>query len=198
MCGNLYVIAKENCKIVFRQGAYAAVTLLFLVPHLYGIANLNCEKAAECLGRLVALIGIPLFVFLLKPEQDFSLRDVILIKEFPYRISIFLRIIFAAFLSVVLICFFGRYMLYQGCDFPIGIYTLRTAGVSMLAGGVGLLVSAFSRRTLAGVLVSVGFVFLLYDNFTGMVLKGIPEFVLMLEVLLYGIILLFPFASESG
>jgi len=190
MCGNLYVIVKENCKIVFRQGAYAAVIFLFLVPYLYGIANLNFEKAADCLGRLVVLAGIPLFVFLLKPEQEFSLRDVILVKEFPYRISIFLRMIFATFLSVVLIYFFERYMLYQGCNFPIGIYTVRTVGVSMLVGGVGLLGSAFFRRTLVGVLVSVGFVFLFYDNFTGMVLEGIPGFVLVLEVLLYGSILL--------
>lgn len=190
MCGNLYVIAKENCKIVFRQGAYAAVIFLFLVPHLYGIANLNYEKAADCLGRLVALVGIPLFVFLLKPEQDSSLRDIILMKKFPYRISIFLRMVFAAFLSVVLICFFEQYMLYQGCDFPTGIYTVRTAGVSLLAGGVGLFGSALFQRTLAGGLLSVGFVFLFYDNFTEMVLEGIPGFVLLIEVLLYGSILL--------
>lgn len=189
MYGNLYIIVKENCKIVFRQGGYAAVMFLFLIPHIYGIANLNCEKAADCLGRLVALAGIPLFVFLLKPEQDSSLRDIILMKEFPYCISIFLRMIFAVFFSVVLICFFESYMLYQGCDFPIGIYTVRTVGVSILAGGVGLLGSAVFRKTLAGLLVSVGFVFLFYDNFTGMVLEGVPGFVPVIEVLLYSSIL---------
>lgn len=190
MCGNLYIIVKENCKIVLRQGAYAAVMFLFLVPHLYGIANLNFEKAADCLGRLVALTGIPLFVFLLKPEQDSSLRDIILTKRFSYRISIFLRMIFAAFLSVVFICFFECFMLYQECDFPIGTYTIRTAGVSLLAGGVGLWGSALFRKTLAGVLVSIGFVFLFYNNFTGMVLEGIPGFVPVTEVLLYFSILL--------
>lgn len=186
MCWSLYVIVKENCKIVFKQGAFAAVLFLFLVPHLYGIANLNSEKAAECLGRLVALVGIPLFVSLLKPERDSDLRDIILMKEFPYHISIFLRMIFAALLSVVFISSFALYMVYQGCDFPVDIYTVRTEGVSMLIGGVGLLGSALFRRTLVGFLVSVGFVFLFYDSFTGMVFEGIHGFVLIIEILLYG------------
>lgn len=29
MCGNLYVIIKENFKIVFSQGVYAAIIFLF-------------------------------------------------------------------------------------------------------------------------------------------------------------------------
>lgn len=102
---NLFVIAKENGKIVFRRGAYAAVMFLFLVPFLYGTAGLDREKAADCLGRLVALVGIPLFVFLLKPEQEPGVRDIMLIREFPYRVMICLRMVFAAFLSVILICF---------------------------------------------------------------------------------------------
>ncbi len=190
MCGNLYIIIRENCKIVFRWGACAAVFFLFLIPYLYGISNLNSEKAADCLGKLVVFIGIPLFVPILKPEQDSDIRDIILMKEFPYCISIFLRMIFAAFLSVVLIYFFEQYMQYQGCEFPIIMYTIRTVGISMLIGGAGVLGSAFFRRTLAGVWMSVGFVFLFYDSFTGMVLEGIPGFVLVLEVLLYGSILL--------
>lgn len=191
MCGNLYVIVKENCKIVFQQGVCAAVLLLFLIPQLYGTANLNGEKAAECLGRLVSLACIPLFALLLKPEQDSDFQDVILMKEFPYRTIIFVRMVFAAFLSMLLICLFARYMLCRGCRFPAGIYTVRTAGVSMLAGGVGLLGSALFRKTLVGVLLSVGFVFLFYDSFTGMILEGISGYVLAIEVLLYGCILLF-------
>lgn len=128
MCGNLYVIVKENVKVVLRQGAWAAVLFLFVVPHLYGIANLNGEKAADCLGRLVAFVGIPLFVPLSKPEQVSGLRDVILVKEFPYRISIFLRVVFAALLSAVFICIFEQYMRYRDCDFPTVIYSTDSRG----------------------------------------------------------------------
>lgn len=190
MCGNLYVIVKENVKIVFRQGVWGAVLFLLLVPQLYGIANLNGEKAAECLGGLVALAGIPLLVPLLKPEQDAGFRDVIFMKPFPYRILIIVRMVFAVFLSAVFICFFEQYMRYRGCVFPAGIYTVRTAGVSMLAGGVGLLGSALFQNTLAGFLVSAGAVFLCHGSFAGMVLEGIPGFVLVIEVFLYGSVLI--------
>lgn len=189
MCGNLYVIIKENCKIVFRQGVYAAITFLFLIPYIYGITNLNSEKAAECLGKLVALIGIPLFVFVLKPEQDPDIRDVILTKKFPYHSCILLRIVFAAVLSVALIYLFVLYMLHQGCEFPICTYTMRTAEISMLIGGIGLLGSVVFRKTLAGFLLSVSFVFLFYDDFTVMVVRGIQGSVVSIEILLYIIIL---------
>ncbi|RKI43966.1 hypothetical protein D7V86_02290 [bacterium D16-51] len=185
MCGNLYVIVKENCKIVFRQGVYAAVTFLFLIPYIYGVTNLNSEKAADCLGKLTAFIGIPLFVFILKPEQDSDIRDVILIKKFPYRISILLRIVFAAVLSVFLIYLFVLYMLYQGCEFPVFTYTMHTAEISTMIGGIGLLGSVFFRKTLAGFLLSVSFVFLFYDSFTVMVVRGIHGFVVPVKILSY-------------
>lgn len=190
MCRSLFVITRENCKIVFRQGAYAAVIFLFLIPYLYGISNLNSEKAAGCLGQLVSLIGMPLFVSILKPEQDSDIRDIIIIKSFPYYTSVFLRMIFATLLSFILIYIFALYMLYQGCKFPINIYVVRTVAVSTLIGGAGLLVSAMLRKTLAGILVSVGFVFLFYNDFVAMVFDGIPRFVMAIEILLYSIILL--------
>lgn len=110
MCRSLFVITRENCKIVFRQGAYVAVIFLFLIPYLHGIQNLNSEKVAGCLGQLVSLIGMPLFVSILKPEQDSDIRDIIMIKSFPYYTSIFLRMIFAMFLSFVSIYIFALYM----------------------------------------------------------------------------------------
>lgn len=190
MCRDLFVITKENCKIVFRQGAYAAAAFLFLVPYLYGISNLNSEKAADCLGKLVALAGMPLLVPIVKPEQDSDIQDIILIKRFPYHLTILLRMVFAAVLSLVMIYFFSLYMLYQGCKFSINIYVVRTVGISMLIGGAGLLGSVLFRKTLAGLLVSVGFVFCFYDNFAAMVFEGIRGFIMAIGMLLYGMILL--------
>lgn len=192
MCGNLYIIIKENCKIVFRHGAYAAVIFLIMVPYIYGIPNLNSEKAADCLGKMVALIGIPLFTPVLKPEQDSDVRDIILTREFPYRASIFFRIVFAVVLSAVMVYFFELYMLYQGCDFPLGIYTVRTVEVSMLIGGAGLLGSALLKSTLAGFLLSVSFAFIyiFYGNFAVMIFRGGHGLVVAGGILLYSTITL--------
>ena len=190
MFRSLFVITKENCKIVFRQSTYVAVIFLFLIPYLYGIPNLNSERSASCLGQLVSLIGIPLFVSILEAEQDSDIRDTVVIKSFPYYTSVFMRMIFAMLLSFVLVYVFSLYMLYQGCEFPINIYVVRTVEISALIGGTGLLISAMFRKTLVGILVSVGFVFLFYNDFMFMVFDGIPRFVMAIEILLYSIILL--------
>lgn len=60
----------------------------------------------------------------------------------------------------------------------------------MLIGGAGLLGSVLFRKTSAGLLVSVGFVFCFYDNFAAMVFEGIHGFIMAMGVLLYSIILL--------
>ena len=98
-------------------------------------------------------------------------------------------IVFAAVLSVALIYLFVLYMLYQGCEIPICTYTMRTAEISMLIGGIGLLGSIVFRKTLAGFLLSVSFVFLFYDDFTVVVVRGIQGSVVSIEILLYIIIL---------
>lgn len=198
MCRSLSIIIKENCKMVFRQGVYLAVIFLFLVPHLYGIPNLTSEKAADCLGKLVVLIGIPMFVSILKPEHDIDIREIILIKRFPYSVTILFRIILAVLLSIVLICFFAWYMLYQGCEFPIGLYTVRTAVICMMIGGTGLLGSALFRKNLAGFLISAGFVMLFYDNFAAMIFGGIQSWVVAVEVLSYSNIFLLAAFRQAG
>jgi len=167
-----------------------AVIFLLLVPYVYGIHNLNNEKAADCLGKIVIFTGIPLFVSILKPEQNDDIRDVILTKAFSYRGNILFRMLFAMLLSAMMVYCFASYMLYQGCEFPIGIFTVRTVWISMLVGGMGLLGSALFRSTLAGFLLSIGFGFLFYDNFAVMVFAGVHGFVITVGTLLYGIILL--------
>jgi len=161
-----------------------------MVPYLYGISNLNSEKAADCLGKMIAFIGIPLFDFILKPEQEPDVRDIIFIRKFSYRASILLRMLFAVVLSTVMIYCFELYMLYQGCEFPVGIYTIRTVTISMLLGGAGLLGSVLLRSTLAGFLLSISFAFLFYNNFAMMVFRGIHGFIVIITILLYSVILL--------
>ena len=50
--------------------------------------------------------------------------------------------------------------------------------------------SVLFRSTMAGFLLSVGFVFLFYENFAGIVFGGVPGFVVAAESFLYGIVLL--------
>lgn len=110
MCRNLYVIVKENYKIIFRQSITLSVIFLLLVPLVYGTSNLDSEKAAECFGKMTVLIGIPLYVPILRWEQDSGIRDVILIKRFPYQLTVLLRMGIAVIASMVMIYCFELYM----------------------------------------------------------------------------------------
>ena len=173
MYGNLYIIVKENYKIIFRQSITLSVIFLLLIPQVYGISNLDSEKTADCLGKMTALIGIPLYVPILKWEQDSGIRDIILIKKFPYWITVLLRVAIAVIASMAMIYCFELYMIYRGCAFPINPYTVRTAAVSMLSGGLGLLGSALSKNTLVGFLAAFTCVFFFHENFADMVLTGV-------------------------
>lgn len=172
MCRNLYVIVKENYKIIFRQSITLSVIFLLLVPLVYGTSNLDSEKAAECFGKMTVLIGIPLYVPILRWEQDSGIRDVILIKRFPYQLTVLLRMGIAVIASMVMIYCFELYMVQRGCEFPVNLYAVRTVTVSMLLGGLGLVGSALSKNTLVGFLAAFTCVFFFHENFADIVLTG--------------------------
>ena len=64
---NLLTIIGSNFRLNFKQTLFPAILLLFVIPLIYGTTNLDSVKSADCLERMVALIGLPMFVPLLKP-----------------------------------------------------------------------------------------------------------------------------------
>lgn len=165
---NLFMIIKENFRICLRKSLVLAFLIIVIIPFIFGVVNLNDRKVAECLEKLVVLIGIPLFVPILKPEQDQSIREAILIRGFPYRIIVAFRIIMAIILSTICIYIFELYMLYNNCSFPLCDYLLRTVIASMYIGGVGLVISAMTRNTLTGYLAAFLYYFFSQSNVAGL------------------------------
>lgn len=190
---NWYMIIKENFKINIKHSVIVALVIIFIIPFIYGTANLNEIKVAECMEKMVVLIGIPLFVPIVKPEQEFSIREIILIKRFPYRITVLLRIIMAVILSTVFIYGFEVYILYKGCSFPFYVYLLRTVIATMLIGGFGILVSVLSGNTLIGYLVAFLCFFLTQFKVPGLemtiVSQGVSIWYVLIITFLYLIIL---------
>lgn len=179
MCRNLFIIVKENFKLLWKQCILISALFLFLIPCIYGVSNLNCERAADCFGKMVSLIGIPLLVPIVRPEQDSGIQNVMLIKSFPYRVIVLVRLVIAVLALTVLVYTFGLFMLYNGGDFPVGVYALRTVTASVLPGGLGLLVSILSGSTLAGLLPAFTFHFILNDALVAFVLNGVPPLSVM-------------------
>lgn len=173
MCRNLFILIKENYKLYLRQCMVSSILFLLLIPCIYGISNLNSVKAADCLGKMVSLIGIPLLVPIAGPEQDSDIRNIMTIKSFPYRGIILLRLVIAVISLTVLTYTFELYLLYKGGDFPIGIYTLRTVITGILPAGFGLLISLLSRSTIAGLLPAFCCHFIFSDYLVAIILSGV-------------------------
>lgn len=130
-------------------------------------------KSADCLERMVALIGLPMFVSLLKPEQSGSMGAVIALRSFPYRIIVFVRLGISLFCTLVLILLFERYMRICGCAFPAVGYAFRTLVVSLMLGFTGLLASAASGNTALGFMVSFCGCFALQTEMFGRLLRAV-------------------------
>lgn len=184
---NLLTLISANIRMSYKYTALPAIILLLVIPFIYGTTNLDYLKSADCLERMVALIGIPMFVALIWQEHSYSLYEMVALRTVPFRFVTLLRIGLSTLCTLLLIFEFELYMRVCGCSFPFFAYTFRTLVASMIFGLTGLLIASMAQNTISGCLGS----FCLYFIVQIMDLKlfkpvtnGIP---VMLILLLAGI-----------
>lgn len=181
---NLLTITNSNLRLNMKQTLFPAILLLFVIPLIYGTSNLDSVKSADCLERMAALIGLPMFVPLLKPEQKVGMDAIITMRPFPYRMIVVLRVVLSLICTVALILIFEGYMRIGGCSFPVYTYALRTLAVTIMLGFVGLLASAISRNTIVGFLVSFCWYCVLQVENIGAIFKSVSNGIKVYQVLL--------------
>ncbi len=181
---NLLTVIGSNFRLNFKQTLFPAILLLFIIPLIYGTSNLDSVKSADCLERMVALIGLPMFVPLLKPEQEVGMAAVITMRRLPYRIILVLRMALSLICTAMLILVFEGYMRIGGCSFPASVFALRTLAAAMTLGFVGLLASAVSGNTAVGFLVSFCWYCALQVEGMGAVFKSVSNGISVYQVLL--------------
>lgn len=181
---NLLTVIGSNFRLIFKQTIFPAILLLFIIPLIYGTSNLDSVKSADCLERMVALIGLPMFVPLLKPEQEVGMDAVITMRRFPYRMILVLRMAISLICTAMLILVFEGYMRIGGCSFPASVFALRTLAAAMTLGFVGLLASAVSGNTAVGFLVSFCWYCALQVEGIGAVFKSVSNGISVYQVLL--------------
>lgn len=181
---NLRTIIASNLRLNVKQTLFPAILLLIVIPLIYGTTNLDSIKSADCLERMVALIGLPLFVPLLKPEQNGGMDAIIGLRPFPRWIIAALRIGLSLLCAAALTLAFEGYMRMGGCAFPVGGYTLRTLAAVMTLGFVGLLASALSGNTAVGFLVSFCWYGVLQTDGLGTVFRSVSNGISVYQVLL--------------
>lgn len=181
---NLYSIIGSNFRLNFKHTLFPAILLLLVIPMIYGTSGLDSVKSADCLERMAALIGLPMFVPLLKPEQNGGMAAIILMRSFPYRLIVVLRIVLSLICTLALILVFEGYMNIGGCSFPAYTYAFRTLAVTMTLGFAGLLASAVSGNTAVGFLVSFCWYCVLQLEKPGAIFKSVSNGISVYQVLL--------------
>lgn len=181
---NLLTVTGSNFHLIYKLTLFPAIIILFIIPLIYGTSNLDSAKSADCLERMAALIGVPMFVPLLKPEQNCGIAEMIHLRPFPYRMITMLRMGISLICTFIFILIFEGYMVTCGCSFPIYTYALRTLVQGMSLGFLGLLTSTVTKSTVAGYLVSFCWYFILQAESLDLIFKTVTNGIGIHQILL--------------
>ena len=89
---NFLTVLWDNVRMNYKNTFIPSILLLMVIPLIYGTANLDCIKSADCLERMVALIGIPMFTSLFCREQSHDLYGMVALRRLSFRVVAALRI----------------------------------------------------------------------------------------------------------
>lgn len=172
---NFLSVLGANIRMNYRNTLIPSILLLLAIPLLYGVENLDCEKSADCLERMVALTGIPMFTSLFYREQSHDLYSMIALRPFPFRAVAALRIGISAAGTFVMVMIFEIYMRVCGSTFPFGAYAVRALAACMVLGFAGLLCASVVKNTVAGYLGAFCFYFVVQAGASDAVFKPVTN-----------------------
>lgn len=183
---NLLTIITANIHMNYKYTFFPAIVLLFVIPFIYGTMNLDYLQSADCLERMVAVIGIPMFTPLIRQEHSHSLYETIAFRQVSLRFIVLLRTVFSITGSILLILVFEIYMRFCGCSFPLFLYTFRTLVASMALGFIGLLLSSIVQNTIDGYLCTFCFYLIVQTGNLGELFKPVTNGVQFMLILFLG------------
>ncbi len=183
---NHLTIIGANIRMNYKYTLLPAIVLLFIIPFIYGTANLDSLQAADCLERMVALIGIPMFTPLIRWEHSHSLYESIAFRQVSLRSIVLLRTVLSIIGSILLILAFEIYMKICGCSFPLFPYAFRTLAASMALGFIGLLISSIVQNTIGGYLCAFCFYLIMQTGYLGELFKPVTNGIRFMLVLFLG------------
>lgn len=170
----------------YKYTLLPAIVLLFIIPFIYGTANLDNLQSADCLERMVALIGILMFTPLIRQEHSRSLYETIAFRQVSLRFIVLLRTVLSIIGSILLILAFEIHMRICGCSFPLFPYAFRTLAASMALGFIGLLLSSIVQNTIGGYLCAFCFYFIMQTENLGKLFKPVTNGIQFMLVLFLG------------
>lgn len=170
----------------YKYTLLPAIVLLFIIPFIYDTANLDNLQSADCLERMVALIGIPMFTPLIRQEHSRSLYETIAFRQVSLRFIVLLRTVLSIIGSILLIFAFEIYMRMCSCSFSLFPYAFRTLAASMALGLIGLLLSSIVQNTIGGYLCAFCFYLIVQTGNLGELFKPVTNGIQFILILFLG------------
>ncbi len=164
---NFFTVLGANIRMNYKNTFIPSILLLLVIPLIYGTANLDDIKSADCLERMVALVGIPMFTSLFYREQSRDAYSMIALRPFPFRAVAALRIGMETAVTFGLVIVFEVYMCACGSVFAVGTYAVRTLAACMALGFAGLLCATAVKNTVAGYLGAFSFYYFVAQTGAG-------------------------------
>ncbi|MBB6630335.1 ABC transporter permease [Clostridium algidicarnis] len=148
-------LVKANIKLVTLNNIGVAAVLLFILPFIQGVENLDPVSSAICLENYVSVIGIILLVPIFAPEEATEINEIVTSKSMSQCKIYGVRIIIGLISIFILVTAFTLMLKHNNCDFPLLKYILGTFLSAIFLGSVGLFTSAISRSTIFGYMGSI-------------------------------------------
>ncbi|WP_443659478.1 hypothetical protein [Clostridium algidicarnis] len=148
-------LVKANIKLVTLNNIGVAAVLLFTLPFIQGVENLDPVSSAICLENYVSVIGIILLVPIFAPEEATEINEIVTSKSMSQCKIYGVRIIIGLISIFILVTAFTLMLKHNNCDFPLLKYILGTFLSAIFLGSVGLFTSAISGSTIFGYMGSI-------------------------------------------
>lgn len=146
-----------DLPLTFKNSLLLAAVYTFIIPVIRGISNLDNIHSADVFGQSLALIGVFLFILIIRQELEVSVKEIVYTKVWSYRKSVSIRLICSFWMITVMITIFASIMRLQNCSFPFLKYVTVTILYAVFLGILGLLFSQLGNNVIIGYLASLGY-----------------------------------------
>ena len=141
-----------DLPLTFKNSLLLAAVYTFIIPVIRGISNLDNIHSADVFGQSLALIGVFLFIPIIRQELEVSVKEIVYTKVWSYRKSVSIRLICSFWMITVMITIFASIMRLQNCK-----YVTVTILYAVFLGILGLLFSQLGNNVIIGYLASLGY-----------------------------------------
>ena len=119
-CKSILDFLRIDLPLTFKNSLLLAAVYTFIIPVIRGISNLDNIHSADVFGQSLALIGVFLFIPIIRQELEVSVKEIVYTKVWSYRKSVSIRLICSFWMITVMITIFASIMRLQNCSSQLG------------------------------------------------------------------------------